>query len=271
MGTFGYPTIGATPANFGSPNAVWLCKFTSSPDCGTITEIVAYINGKWGTANAVAVLYSDNAGYPLHVLGVSAVQPIGQTQSWVRFPLTYVGSPNTVYWLGVFVDADFTTYFDEGEVNQSIVMWSDTFPIPPDPWWYMDYSNAKVSIYATYLPAGLNITVSPSSASLQVNQQQTFTASVTGGTAPYAISWINKATSEVLGQDTTITLAFPDAGNYIIFAGAIDALNTTADSPDIPITVTALPPPPPPPPPTHQLTIASTPIQGIPFTIERVS
>jgi len=118
---------------------------------------------------------------------------------------------------------------------------------------------------AEYVPP-LEVTVTPESATLQVGEEQTFTATVTGGEPPYSIDWIDNATGNIIGSGETFTFTATEEGNYEIYARATDSVGNVANSAIVPITVTA----PPPPPTKYTLTVDSTPIQGIPFTIEKV-
>lgn len=121
----------------------------------------------------------------------------------------------------------------------------------------------KICMYAT--SDALSITVTPQSASLQVGQTQTFVATTEGGVSPYVVRWIDNATGIEIGTGDTYIFEAVKVGTFEIYAQVTDAGGTVATSNITMITVS------PSPPPTHTLTVDSTPIQGIPFTIERVS
>jgi len=116
----------------------------------------------------------------------------------------------------------------------------------------LDESNTDVSGTFSFYPAectfggapppALNVNVTPPAASLQVGQAQTFTAAVSGGVSPYTVVWINHTTGDQIGTGSTYTYTALAEGTYKIFARATDQTATTADSPLVTITVSALPP-----------------------------
>jgi hypothetical protein len=269
MATFGKTVLGTLDFE-GNWIGVYTCRY-QAPENGLVSKLTVHLH--WGNLpqNLIGLIYADDpTGKPGALLAAGS-EVTRTSDGLFDLPITLAVEAGKYYHIGFYDSAGFYGKADVGQVGQvnqdgidSYPNYNDPFGVPLRSW------DLELTIYATYTSTGptpLQISVTPQSASLLVGQQQIFTATVIGGTSPYTVSWINQPTGEILGQGTVLTLTFPSAGNYVIFARAADAVNATADSPDIPITVTE----PPPPPATHQLTVNSTPIQGIPFTIERVS
>jgi len=93
--------------------------FTSPNDVGTIFSVAMLLSEAGeGTVNFYGVIYSNNNGSPGTLLVQSAESTVnGVSWTCVNFPINYVGSPNTVYWIGVFASADF--YFEGSSANSS--------------------------------------------------------------------------------------------------------------------------------------------------------
>jgi len=127
-------------------------------------------------------------------------------------------------------------------------------------------SNAlnKVAVFDCIVVADMpigpefSVTVSPTSASLVVGETQTFTATVTGGTPPYTIEWVDAPTGAVIGTGDTFTFTATERGTFQILARATDDTGAVTESDIVTITVYGM----------FTLTINSTPIDGITFTID---
>lgn len=145
---FGYVGVGdSNSATFGG---VYITNFTSPPNLGNITQIKAYL--ATGGASAKAVIYSDNQGKPENLLTESLeVSQSGTSGTWVSFDVSYVGSPDTVYWLGiVFLNAG--TYYYGSGVNEKTIYsapLSDTLNQFPAG---QSAPTNELSIYAVYTP-----------------------------------------------------------------------------------------------------------------------
>lgn len=110
----------------------------------------------------------------------------------------------------------------------------------------------------------LTITVAPVSASLVLGQSVDFTAQISGGEPPYAVDWIDNANGNVIGTGETYTFIANQVGNFEIYAKVTDNAGTMVNSSIVSITVSETPV-------KHILSVNSTPITGVPITIEKVS
>ena len=161
MATFGKTSNAGSDISFGQ-EVVQGCKYTSPGDCGTITEIAAFIRAHTGTVNAVAKIYADNAGAPGALLAESsAVANIDTTPAWEYFngnDFPYVAAANTVYWLCIHASANHRMRYEAGAANQ--VMWNGvaTYPVNPEPP-TPTYGAYEQSIYATYTPTGAGLSI----------------------------------------------------------------------------------------------------------------
>lgn len=107
----------------------------------------------------------------------------------------------------------------------------------------------------------LAVTISPSSATIPVGQTQSFTSSVSGGTAPYQYQWrINGVNT---GTGASFSFAPSTAGVYQVDLVVTDATNTSVASNIATVTVTQTA--------QHILLVSTTPLTGIPITINGVS
>ncbi len=151
---FGYSVAGSYSDNaldFSSVSPIILCNYTSPSDLGTITQLSVYMNAVSDPVNASVCIYNSSFGF----LVSSTKVLVGNNPDWVNFTLNYVGSPNTVYWLGVFASGDFNFYWDGDNDATHVFTWTNdnlTFNNLPDPFVpNPTYSGSDiVSIYATY-------------------------------------------------------------------------------------------------------------------------
>ena len=130
---FGYDVTGSyydDALDWSSVSPIILCNYTSPSDLGNITQMSVYMNATSGTVNASACIYSSSFGF----LASSSNVTVGNTPSWVNFTFNYVGSPNTVYWFGVFASGDFNFYWDGDNSATHVFTWTlanltfDNFP-----------------------------------------------------------------------------------------------------------------------------------------------
>ena len=146
--SFGYVGVGdSNSATFGG---VYVANFTSPPNLWNITQIKVYL--ATGGASAKAVIYSDNQGKPESLLTESSeVSQSGTSGTWVSFDVSYVGSPDTVYWLGiVFLNAG-TYYYGSGVSEKTIYSAPLSDTLNPFLAGQSSPTN-ELSIYAVYTP-----------------------------------------------------------------------------------------------------------------------
>ena len=146
---FGHAVVGdSNSATFGG---VYVTNFTSPPNLGNITQIIVYL--ATGGTFAKAVIYSDNNGTPESLLAESSeVSQTGTSGTWVSFNVSYTGTPNTVYWLGIiFLNAG-SYYYGAGVSEKTIYSapLSNTLSLFPSG---NATQNSELSIYAIYTPS----------------------------------------------------------------------------------------------------------------------
>jgi len=143
---FGYASVGnSNKETFGG---IYLSNFTSPSRFGTISQISVYL--ATGGTSAKAVIYSDNNGKPGSLLAASAeAYQSGTSGRWVDFPVSYTGTPNTVYWIGILFSNAGTYYFATGVSDKAIYSASqptatNMFPLGSSS------PTCQLSVYATY-------------------------------------------------------------------------------------------------------------------------
>ena len=99
--------------------------------------------------------------------------------------------------------------------------------------------NKVVTATFTQNSTPLSVSVTPAGVSLQINQSQSFTATVTGGAPPYSVQWINETNSVVIGTGNSYNFTSATAGTYKIHATATDSFGSIASSTTVIINVTA--------------------------------
>lgn len=143
---FGYASIGNS--NKATFSGIYLSNFTSPSKFGTISQISVYL--ATGGTSAKAVIYSDNNGKPGSLLAASAeIYQSGTSGRWVDFPVSYTGTPNTVYWLGVLFSNAGTYYFDTGVSDRAIYSTTQSTATTTLPLGSFSPS-CQLSVYATY-------------------------------------------------------------------------------------------------------------------------
>ena len=76
----------------------------------------------------------------------------------------------------------------------------------------------------------MSVTVNPTSVSMDIGQQQTFTSTVTGGNAPYSYQWYLNGNSVLGATGSTWTFAPATAGSFNVYVSVTDNDGTDAQS-----------------------------------------
>jgi hypothetical protein len=147
-GSFGYASIGdSSTSTFGG---IYVSNFTSPPNIGDITQIRAYL--ATGSTSAQAVIYADDNGKPYTLLANSSTITVEATNGiWTSFDISYTGTPNTVYWLGIVLNNAATYFYSTHATEQAIyeAPLSDTLnPVPQGNF----TQGLELSIAAVYTP-----------------------------------------------------------------------------------------------------------------------
>jgi hypothetical protein len=145
---FGHANIG--DSNAATFSGVYISNFTSLLNIGDITQISAYL--ATGGTFAKAVIYADYNGRPYTLLAESAqIRINGTSGEWVNFNISYRGTPNTVYWLGVVFQNAGTYYYSSGVEEHAIYFAPLSDMLNPFP--TGNYTKGtEMSIIAIYTP-----------------------------------------------------------------------------------------------------------------------
>ena len=147
--SFGLVSIGdSSQATFGG---IFVSNFTSPADLGNITQIDVYL--ATGGTLAKAVIYSDHGGAPDALLAQSSEVTVdGTSGRWVSFDVSYMGKPNTTYWLGVLFSSAGTYYYASGVGGKTLYSASAS----DAPSMFTEGTanlNEDLSVYAVYTPS----------------------------------------------------------------------------------------------------------------------
>lgn len=163
MPTFGAPTsqTGTSQGNEGGP-AIYVCRYTTPADIGTINALTAYLALVYNETGAPAgrgVVYADNGGVPANLITVGTVDtPLSAGAKSYNFPLPVISlAPNTPVWIGVIVSDQTNWYGVAGATGQGYHDNHITYPTPQD--LVADFYPTRLiatamSAYVTYTGAG---------------------------------------------------------------------------------------------------------------------
>lgn len=257
MATFGKTVVGSTGTEGFDMGAsgVYTCRFIA-PESGTITMLSAYLY--WGDfpRSIIPVIYADLNDKPGKLLAIGS--PTEQVaDGWIEL-LTNLGfDGGKPYHLGICTPSSMWMAADPGEIEQAHLDGVNVYPNPNNPFGTPALSyDRELSIYATYTPGP---PPPPGQGTLEVHAHED--------------SVEVEASVEIVGVATylapfTIDL---DVGNYTLNGsyGAYPVQTKLAEILEGQLTVvnfvfTAIPPP------KHMLTVNSTPIEGVPFTLEKM-
>ena len=252
MATLGKTDVGATGLDNGWQNSFILCK-QIAPENGEITQISTYL--KWGdTPNfAKGVIFRHDVANdrPLALLAEGSEVSVDGT-TFYDFPVSYSMTPGEVLWIGVYLKRNKWSQGDAGAVKQTYIWAQGTYPTIPTPYnppiGHFKTYDYEASIYATYTP-----TEAPPQGTLEVHAYEDSVevgASVESvGTTPFTIP-LNVG---LYTLNATYRIHPTQTQNVEILEGQTTIVNFNFVLP-----------------PTHLLTVDSTPLQGVPFTIEKV-
>jgi parallel beta-helix repeat protein len=124
--------------------------------------------------------------------------------------------------------------FDHWELNGSNVGSANPYTIHID-------NNYILKAIFTPAPAPLTVSISPTSASILVGQQTTFTSTVSGGTPPYNYQWYLNG-NPVSGATSDSWIFTPTtSGTFYVYLKITDSKGNTAQSETARITVATVP------------------------------
>ncbi len=152
-GTFGYSTIGGTPAPVSGGLAI-VNKFTLTEDAD-FTTFYAYFAGVT-TCGWHALVYEDSAGEAGALVWDSGEQNLDGAAAAAWIPVdasAAVDNPAGDYWLGYLVlGGTLTVYFDAGGGSEH---GRTSLSSAPDPWGTTGFTGtARESVYVAYAQSG---------------------------------------------------------------------------------------------------------------------
>lgn len=167
----------------------------------------------------------------IHLIDINGV-----TARWFLGPLP---SGWSEYQINLDAPSDVVGVFDKTQVEYITILHG----VVKNP----SYIKIDAITVGPVTPEILSISVAPTSTTIQVGQQQNFIATVSGGTSPYTVNWIDATSGSVLDIGFEYVFDALETGSFAIYAEATDSVGDTVRSADVPITVTEAPTPPPPP------------------------
>jgi hypothetical protein len=96
---------------------------------------------------------------------------------------------------------------------------------------------AKSNVALVTVNPVLSVSVSPTSAVLDVGQSQLFTSTVSGGTSPYSYQWYLNGAPVSGATNPTWTFTPSSAGSYTVYVKVTDNVGLQATSSTVPVTV----------------------------------
>jgi hypothetical protein len=250
MATVGKTTIGSIYRG-AAETYIWGSKITM-PEDGQISSITAFIKRNTGTYGKFAIY--DSTGKKL---AESSPVMLPTVESWTNFPISALCRAGQTYYFVVLADGITYILADEGIAGggQEVRVSWQTYPTFPETIDWSEVYDYELSIYATYTPT-------------TIIQVQLVILTTTGGTTEPAPG------TYMVDKDTNVQItAIPESGYNFdhweldgVNIGSVNPTSVTMNTNHTLLAVfTSIPPP-----KRYVLTVDSTPIQGVPFTVEKV-
>jgi hypothetical protein len=228
----GAPVSGAT-------GSTW--TFTPS-SAGSFTVYLKVTDAVGAVATSNTVPVTVNGPLSVSVLPASVVMDVGQSQLFTS-SVSGGTSPYTYQWylngspVSGATSATWTFTPSSSGSYQVFLRVTDSVGVSAD-------SNIAL---VTVNPS-LQVTISPSTATIYLGQSQAFTSSVTGGTSPYTYQWYLNGNPVSGATSNSWTFTPGSTGTYQIYLKVTDAVNVIAQSNIAQLTVN--------PPPSLTVTIS---------------
>ncbi|MGC8580573.1 MAG: hypothetical protein ACP5MB_11045, partial [bacterium] len=219
-GSSGYSSVGSgidSGTSFSSTN-FWLSRGANNLNwdyfiggSGTLTSNALSLNTfyVWGIASS-----GTSSEVYVYGSGATALNPTYSVSSTASFPSSF-------YLLLANIDAN----------AKQVTYWLRTRAYPP--------SGVMPSV--TFGDLSLTVSVSPSTSSIDVNQNITLVSTVSGGTAPYTYQWYNITSGSAVAisgaNQSNYTVYGVSTGTFTYFVSVTDSHPTTVNSTNVTVTV----------------------------------
>lgn len=260
MATFGKTTEGPSLQYGWWPDAKYASRHILT-EHAQVTGITAYINSDEGYPTPIKVgIYADVNGAPGALL-VESQERIIEATGWHEFAVSATLPPG-YYWLSILFQLKLNLVYADAETNQFAYghdAYVDGFTDPFGPPSFMDVA---MSIYATYTP-----TSGPSMHQLSIDSQPIIEVPITVNDLIFNTPFTNSLEEGIYIIVAPATVqAANGTYNFVSWENGTTnpqrEVNLMADTSLI-VNYELVSPP-----TKHLLTIDSTPIQGVPLTIE---
>lgn len=156
MATFGDNTTGGSSDNLNA-NQMLGSKFTAPSDVATLTHISFYVNNASTPFNVKVLIYSTTGTF----IAASA-DTVVNTTGWNTIAISASLTPSTVYWLGVLYKAggSANSAYDYDNTSGTAYHASGLTYASPSNVTFSTINNYGMTIYATYTPPTVDVTVS---------------------------------------------------------------------------------------------------------------
>jgi hypothetical protein len=196
---------------------------------GTVTAMSVFIDLSNRATTIVVGLYSDSYGHPKNLLGSGIISaPLaGQWNTVAISPGVSVVS-GTSYHLAVLGTGGTIQYRDTGSGVHSETSYQRALTSLPATWSSgQSWPSSPLSAYGTGTTGGVNISISPTSVSLNEGAQQQFTATVTG-TTNTAVNWSVKSGTGTINSFGLYTAPNAQETDTVQVQGKADTTKTAS-------------------------------------------
>jgi hypothetical protein len=216
----------------GANGASWTFTLSSS---GSYTIYVKITDSVGVTATSNTATVTVNPTLSVTASPTPVVMDVGQSQT---FTSTVSGgtSPYTYEW-----------YLDGGAVSGATsASWTFTPLSAGNYTVYVKVTDAVSGVASSNtvpvaVDAALSVSITPTSATLDVGQSVTFTSTVSGGTSPYSYQWYLNGAAVSGATSASWTFTPSSAGAYSVYVKITDSVSATAMSNTATVTVNTAP------------------------------
>jgi hypothetical protein len=214
----------------GATGASWTFTPSSSGSYNVYVVITDNL-GVQATSNIPIV--TVNGALSVSVSPSTVVVDVGQSQLF-NSSVTGGTSPYSYQW-----------YLDGSPVSGAAsASWTYTPSSPGSHNVYVEVTDAVSAIATSNIvpvtvDAELSVSITPTSATLDLGESQLFNSTVSGGTSPYSYQWYLDGAAVSGATSSSWTFTPPSTGSYIVYVKITDSVSATATSGTATVTVNA--------------------------------